>query len=90
MATELLGHKYLLNCLYLINKENCLVFLYLKKMFGQTRGTWDLSSPTRVHTHDPCKWKLAVLTTGPPGKSLFVVLFVWLVGWLVEDAMENY
>ena len=30
---------------------------------------WDLSSPTRDHTH-ALNWKLGVLTNGLPGKSL--------------------
>ena len=32
---------------------------------------WDLSFPTRVGTHIPWTWG-AVLTTGPPRKSLFI------------------
>ena len=31
----------------------------------------DLSSPTRDQTLCPLQWKRGVLTTGPPGKSLF-------------------
>ncbi|XP_061049156.1 solute carrier family 49 member 4 isoform X3 [Eubalaena glacialis] len=42
--------------------------------FYHTGGMQDLSSPTRDRTRAPCTWKCGILTTGPPGKSLFVVL----------------
>ena len=47
----------------LIGLENELSFL------AMTHSMWDLSSPTRDHTHAP-NWKLGVLTNGLPGKSL--------------------
>ena len=43
----------------------CLFFNFL----ATPHGMWDLSSPTRDRTHDPCIGS-RVLTTGPVGKSL--------------------
>ena len=37
-------------------------------------GMWDLSSPTGDRTCSSLQWECRVLTTGPPGKSLFLCL----------------
>ena len=55
----------------LFNPINSKCYLFLFFLVAQ-RGTWDLSSPTRVDqglNPHPLQWKCRVLTTGPPGKS---------------------
>ena len=43
-------------------------------------GMWGLSSPTRDLNLCPLHWKCGVLSTGPPGKSLFLFFkFYWSI-----------
>ena len=37
------------------------------------------SSPTRDQTHAPPQWKCRVLITGQPGKSLYFIIFYFLM-----------
>ena len=52
-------------------KIDTLDFLFL--FLAAPRGLWDLSSPTRDWTPGPQQWKGEVLTTGPPGNSLYIL-----------------
>ena len=45
-----------------------ILFFLLFFFLAMPRSMWDLSSPTRDRTRDPCN-ESTVLTTGPPGKS---------------------
>ena len=42
--------------------------------FGHTKGLWDFRSPTKDQIWALGSEDTRVLTTGPPGKSLFLVL----------------
>ena len=50
-------------------------FLFFFFFFCCTFGMWDLSSPTRDGTQPPAL-EGRVLTTGPPGKSAIIIIFI--------------
>ena len=64
-------------------------FVYI---FSSGSNTWHvgsyLSSLTRDWTHAPCS-ESTVLTTGPPGKSLYAhFLKIMFIDWLSEEALQ--
>ena len=61
--------KFLMRTIFNVFIEFVTILLVLHVLVFWPRDVWDLSSPNRDRTHNPCirRW---ILTTRPPGKSL--------------------
>ena len=77
--------------LFLFFYMNLILFICLSVCLfsAALHSMWDLSSLTRDRTHTPCSGSI-VLTTGPPGDSLFSLLFCIKIFVLTKWVTTEY